>query len=31
VWKFKKLRLDVKYYVPHLHDWAAASIKDRNL
>jgi SnoaL-like domain len=30
-WKFKKLRLDVKYYVPHLQDWAAASIKDQNL
>jgi hypothetical protein len=28
-WKFKKLRLDVKYYVPHLQDWAAASVKDR--
>lgn len=26
-WKFKELRLDVKYYVPHLQDWAAASIK----
>jgi hypothetical protein len=29
-WKFKNLRLDVKYYVPHLQDWAVASIKDRN-
>ena len=27
-WKFKRLRLDVKYYVPHLQDWAMASIKD---
>ena len=21
-WKFKTLRLDVKYYVPHVQDWA---------
>ena len=25
-WKFKTLRLDVKYYVPHVQDWALASI-----
>jgi hypothetical protein len=25
-WKFKTLRLDVKYYVPQLQDWALASI-----
>ena len=28
-WKFKKLRLDVKYYVPQLQDWALASIGNR--
>jgi hypothetical protein len=26
-WKFKELHLDVKYYVSHFEDWAAASIK----
>jgi hypothetical protein len=28
-WKFKTLRLDVKYYVPQLQDWALASIGNR--
>jgi hypothetical protein len=28
-WKFRKLRLDVKYYVPQLKDWALASIGNR--
>jgi hypothetical protein len=27
LWKFKELRLDVKYYVPHLKDWAVASVE----
>src|SRR6476620_9119734 len=25
-WKFKTVRLDVRYYVPHVQDWAPASI-----
>ena len=30
-WKFKTLRLDVKYYVPHVQDWAPASIGNQVL